>query len=317
MSASILSTLDELYESFLQSLPPAPGALGRALPHTLRLSASPEAPWRQAFREPVVPGLPLYLAEGLTGAFPSAVRDAATAHLLGVVAALVTRRLEEGAVQASPELEALRDALRTARDAALERLGAQLPRGVQTDYLLAEQDAAAALAEARELLRQRTPMSVERYERLLLRTQAALFPAPLALASVAGCSEARKRVIQQAVAGLALCFQVRDDALDWEENEARGAAWAVNLMRHHVGGAVPGHPTEVRRLVQGCGVLVRLLERARENFAEVKRAAGWVGARNLERWAAEEERSANMLARTEARSPGHAVQWKARQLAAI
>jgi hypothetical protein len=316
MSASIASTLDELYASFLQTLPPTESALARALPHTLRLARTPEAPWSHAFRELVVPGLPLFLAEGLSGAFTSSVREAATAHLLGVVAALIVRRVQEGAVTPSPELDGLLAALRRARDAALERVEAKLPPSAQTDYTLAEQEAAAALAEERELLRQRTPVSVERYERLQLRTQAAMFPAPLALAAVAGCSEARKRVIHQALHGLSLCFEVSGAALDWEENEARGAAWAVNLMRHHVGGALPSHPAEVRRLVQGCGVLVRLLERAREHFAEVKRAAGWVGARHLERWAAEEERSANMLARTEARSPGHAVQWKARQLAA-
>jgi hypothetical protein len=197
----------------------------------------------------------------------------------------------------------------------MRRLGA--PATPQTDYTLAEQDAAAAHAEARELLRHRKPVTLEQYDKLVLRMHATAFPAVLALAAVAGCNDARRRVIHQSVRGLSMSLQARVDAVDWEEHESRGASWAVCLMRHHVGGALPGHPAEMRRLVQGCGVLVRLLERTREHFAEVKRAAAWVGSRDLERWAAEEERAANMLARTEARSPGHAVQWKAQHLAAV
>ncbi len=316
MSPLIASTLDEIYESFLQSLPASESAPARSLAHTLRLAPTPDAPWSSVFREVAMPALPLFLAEGLPGAFPSTVRDAATAHLLGYIAALASRRLAEGTVTPSPELTSVLDALRGARDAALARIGAKLPPGPLTDATLAEQDAAAAQAEARELLGRRAPVSLEAYERLMLRTQATAFPAPLALAAVSGCNEARKRVLHQAVAGLAMSLQVRGDALNWEEHEARGASWAVCLMRQRVG-ALPAHPAELRRLVQGSGVVVRLLERTREHFAEVKRAAVWIGSRDLEKWAEAEERSANMLARTEARTPGHAVQWKSQHLAAV
>lgn len=317
MSPLIASTLDEIYESFLHSLPASESAPARSLAHALRLAPSPDAPWSRVLREAAMPGLPLFLAEGLPGAFSSTVRDAARAHLLGFIAALASRRLHDGTVTASPELAAVLEALRRARDEALGRVGASLPPGPLTDAALAEQDAAAAQAEARELLGRRAPVSLEAYERLMLRAHATAFPAPLALAAVAGCNEARKRVLHQAVKGLAMSLQARGDALNWEEDEARGASWAVCLMRGRVGGSLPSHPAELRRLVQGSGVVVRLLERTREHFAELKRAAVWIGSRDLEKWAEAEERSANMLARTEARSPGHAVQWKAQHLAAV
>ncbi|XXF77779.1 hypothetical protein P2318_32725 [Myxococcaceae bacterium GXIMD 01537] len=317
MLPHIASTLDTLHESFLQSLPSSLQGHARALWRTLPRAPAPDTPWGHSPRTLAPSALPLLLAEGLSGALAPTVREAARAHLLAHLARLATQGLADGSVKPSPETEALLAALREGRDAALERLGARLPATPRTDYALAEEDAAAALAEARALLRQRAPVSLETYERLMLRAHATAFPAPLALVSVAGCNEARKRVLHQAVAGLAMSAQARSDALDWEEDESRGASWAVCLMRQRMGGAPPAHPAELRRVVQGSGVLVRLLEHTREHFAEVKRAAGWVGARGLERLAETEERNANMLARTEARSPGHAVQWKAQHPATV
>ena len=209
MSPLIASTLDEIYESFLLSLPASESAPARSLAHTLRLAPSPDAPWSRVLREAAMPGLPLFLAEGLPGAFTSTVRDAARAHLLGFITALASRRLHDGTVTASPELAAVLEALRRARDEALGRLGANLPPGPLTDATLAEQDATAAQAEARDLLGRRAPVSLEAYERLMLRAHATAFPAPLALAAVAGCNEARKRVLHQAVKGLAMSLQAR------------------------------------------------------------------------------------------------------------
>ena len=314
MSPLIASTLDEI-SAVLPPLPPASeSAPARALAHALRLAPSPDVPWS---RVPARGG----------HARPAAVPRGGPARRLHLHRARrgqrAPARLPRRPRLAPPPRGHRGGAPRSsracwtpcaARDEALGRIG-RASAGPQADAALAEQDAAAAQAEARELLSRRAPVSLEASDRLMLRAHATAFPAPLALASVSGCNEARKRVLHQAVKGLAMSLQVRGDALNWEEDEARGASWAVCLRAAAWAARCPRHPPSCAAWCRaaawwcGCGAHPRALRRGEARGrvdwlarpGEVGRGGG---------------RSADMLARTE-RSPGHAVQWKAQHVAAV
>ena len=106
-------------------------------------------------------------------------------------------------------------------------------------------------------------------------------------------------------------MQYHDDVVDWEDDHARGRAWAVELARSALSGRRGGASRTVREMVLESGVLSRMLERSRRHFRAARKRSEVLGARGLSAWAKSKEQHAAMLAAHERQNAGYALRMHA------
>jgi hypothetical protein len=303
--------IDALYAGFCSSLPFDLAAVARNLPYRLGLGPIPELTFSQVFSHEVTLAAPMLVGEAFETAPPAAVRGATLAHLLAVVDAFGRDRLADGQIEATVQLGQLLDAVRRARDVALATI---LPAGAELSFVEAERLTEAAIAAEREILFDAGPVSLDRYQALSLDKQRVGFVGSRALALAAGADAATLERIEHTLASVALALQFEDDVVDWQDDFARGGAWAVCLARGmRTLTPVPERRTEpnpVLRRVLDSGVLAALMDASRDAYRQAWRRARSLGAHRLAAWAERREVRAAELARYEARSPGYVVRQR-------
>src|SRR4051812_12405587 len=117
-----LAWIDELYAAFVGTLPVPLHDVARSLAQILGLSPSRDVPWSEVFGHEVTLAAPAMAAEAMPEVHGAAVRDAVMAHMLAVIDAFATDRVEDGQAQRSRELSELLEHMRRARDAAITRV---------------------------------------------------------------------------------------------------------------------------------------------------------------------------------------------------
>jgi hypothetical protein len=290
--------VDSLYEEFCRSLRGPLADSAHALAFTLKLAPERGIPWSRIFSHEVTLAAPMLVAEGIPDAGETSVAAAVCAHMLAVVEAFGTDRIADRQVIATPELVAVLAAMRDARDRALVRVG----EAHGATYVAADLRTRASIAQEGEILESGRSVSFAEYEAVSFGKQAVGFPATEALLAASRCSVRTRRSATSLLTGVWLGLQMGDDVVDWEEDAARGGAWAVALA----GGPQHAGPSTVRARVFAAGVLSKMLARASSHFRGVRRRAAAVGARKLEIWGREREAYIEHLLASEREAPGYA-----------
>jgi hypothetical protein len=300
---NIQELVDELYQAFADKLEPSLRAIALDLPRALRLAPEPDMPWSRVFSHEVTLGAPALFAESMP-VTSAQVREAVLAHLLAVVEAFGTDRIEDKQVEPTPAVLAVLDQARRDRTLAIERLfGGRPPDSV--GFATADVETTQAIRHERELLASARPVSFDVYEHASLAKQSAGLVASVALARAARCDERRCSAVQRTLESVALGLQMYDDVVDWEDDVARGGSWAVCLTR----GAEIAQPRrdDARLDVLASGVLHAMLVRAMHHMRAARRRAAGLGAGRLVAWAESREARLRALVSAELRSAGYAV----------
>jgi hypothetical protein len=312
-----IARVDELYGAFVAALPEPVAEGARGLAVTLGLAPSRDVPWSDVFSHEVTLAAPALVAEAMPHVPPAAVDDATVAHMLAVIEAFGTDRVEDRQVPRTPALEAVLACAREARDAALARVLAAAPvRDAQLSYAAAAQGTLAAIREEQAMLRGGEGVTWERYLAVARGKQRVGLPASLALALVAGWDARRRRVLARLLDAVWVGLQLSDDVVDWEDDLARGGSWAALLAAYGPPGAAGPRdrqtiPVSVQRLVHVSGVLAHLLARSARQLRAARRRAQALGMPRLAAWARAQEAKMADLAEREARSPGYANRARA------
>lgn len=302
--------IDALWEGFCDTLRPESQSCAKRLALRLGLAPAPDVSWSDVFQHEVTLAAPALFAQAMPEVSPEQVRRAVLAHLLAIIEAFATDRIEDAQIPDDPEIRCLLEQVRLGRDRALEHLTGEY----LSDYPEAEARTRAAMGMEQMLLEGGAPVSFGDYLRLSLAKQSAALPASLALARVARWDAARIDFTRRIVEHIALALQLHDDVLDWEDDWGRGASWVVSLSRGLSG--YPDRSTDldtVRREVHDGGVQARMLDLAWQKYRQAARLSGSLGATRLEQWCFSEERRVHELADQERASAGFAV--RAHQLA--
>jgi hypothetical protein len=301
--------VDELFEAFTRSLPESLGEEARSLAFTLGLAPSVAVPWSEVFSHEVTLAAPAMLTEAMPGVRGSVLQDAVLAHLLAVIEAFGTDRIEDGQVAPTPGLRALLASARRARDEAILRVAVR-PDDPVLEYVNADRETGIAIALERLLLVRALPVSFPRYLAISLGKQRLGIPASIAAAHAAGWDAKRRRVLGRTLEAAYLGLQLHDDVIDWEDDLRAGGAWALSLANEAAPHAVDaGDRTaalDVRRHVYASGVLARMLRGSERFFRATRRRAAALGALRLASWAREREAHLRGLAEAEERTPGFA-----------
>ncbi|MGH7294525.1 MAG: hypothetical protein ACRELB_06325 [Polyangiaceae bacterium] len=306
---NISQLVDEMFEAFLGGLGGPLAFYARDLPRVLRLASRPNCPWSDVFMHEVTLGAPALLAEGMDLP-PDIVRDAVLAHALAVIDAFGTDRIEDDQVPPSAELLAVLGCARRDRDRAMVRIfgGPPVPG---CSFAASDAEVAKAIRRERAFVGSARPVDLATYERESLGKQAPGLPASLALAHIAGWSDARCESAKTTLESIWLGLQMYDDVVDWEDDFARGGSWAVCLMKGD-----PGHVSivernagaaQLRSLVLESGTLGRMLTRAVHHMAVAQRQAHALGAPRLAGWAGDRRARFETLCAAEKRNAGYAV----------
>jgi hypothetical protein len=290
--------IDPLYAAFVASLPEPLGRAAKALAVTLGLSPSRDVPWSEVFSHEVTLAAPWLVAEAMPGVPPAAVADATLAHLLAVIEAFGTDRVEDGQVAETAELSALLAHARLARDRAMTRF-VDGTAGAVGAYQRAERETLEAIRAERALLGSGGAVTFDRYLAVVHGKQRVGLPASLALARAAGWDDRRVRCLARLLDAVSEALQIHDDVLDWEDDLGRGGSFAASLAAPE-----PDLPAAKQR-VHASGVLARMLAAAARRFRAARRRASALGATRLARWAREREEVTSDLARREGESPGY------------
>ena len=308
--------VDELYAAFVDTLPDEVRDVARALPVILGLAPTPDVPWSEVFSNEITLGAPALVAEAMPGIEADVIRQAGIAHLLAIVEAFGTDRILDGQIDPAPEIDAVLEQARRARDAAL----ADVLRDVrdvhlspdaepELSYLQAEAETTAAIRAEHAVLRSGEAVTWSRYVSIAYAKQRLGLPAALALARVAGWDAPRRRSLGRLLDAVWVGLQLHDDVIDWEDDLSRGGAWASSLASQ-----IPLRvdardrktiPVSARRLVQESGALRRMLAHSARSFRAARRRAVALGLGRLAAWALERELHVGELALREASSPGH------------
>ena len=307
---NVIELVDELYEAFAERLGEPIAARARDLPRALRLAPEPHMPWSRVFSHEVTLGAPALFAEAMPDVPSSIVREATLAHVLAVIDAFGTDRIEDEQIDPSPGVMAVLGQLRRERDRTMARLFlGSAPRDL--DYAAADALTTTAIRRERALLLSARPVDVAAYERASLDKQCAGLVASVALARLAGWDERRCAAVRRTLESVALGLQVYDDVVDWEDDLRRGGSWAVCLMKGLRPKSGPRDRTtegaRIRIQVLQSQVLGMMLHRALRHMRAARRRAGVLGAFRLAAWAAGRERRLEALVAAEERSAGYAV----------
>jgi hypothetical protein len=306
MSRNLL--VDSAYSAFVRSLSEPLMPAARRLAHTLGL-APPLVPWSEVFGHEVTLAAPALFAEGMPNGSPQKTRDAVLAHMLAVIEAFGTDRIEDKQVRPSPELEAVLSEARRHRNLATARVYDD-PHAVDTDFGTADRVTMAGIRRERVILASGAAADFHTYERISLAKQAVGFPASLALARAAGWGARRRALLAATLASIWLGLQMSDDVVDWEDDLDRGGAWAIALMRdvrarQPRGDRVTETPIHVP--LYRSGVLARMMSRSAWHFRAAARRARLLGAVRLSAWAGAQAERVGAMALAEAAHGGYAV----------
>jgi hypothetical protein len=308
--------VDELYEAFADRIGEPLADSARDLPRALSL-APISVPWSRVFSHEVTLGAPALFAEGMPGVRPPLLRNAVMAHLLAVVDAFGTDRIEDEQIHASPNVFAVLGQARRERDRAIARMfGGAVP--LDCDFRAADSLTMRAIRGERAMLLSGRAVDIDIYEHSSLDKQCAGIIASVALARAAGWDDRRCRAVRSTLESVSLGLQLADDVIDWEDDMQRGGAWAVCLMRGASRPAFPpqrpDRPESIRTQVLRSGVLGTMLSRACRHMRSARRRASVLGAQKLASWAGAQEARLRSLASAEEANAGYAV--RARALAA-
>jgi hypothetical protein len=296
--------IDELYGAFVATLPPALAGHAEELAMTLGLAPSRDVPWSSVFGHEVTLGAPRLVADAMPELALAAITGATLAHMLSVIEAFGTDRIEDGQVPATPELGEVLARARAARDDVIARVRGD-PSGAEPTYARAEQATVAAIRAEQEVFRAGRAVSFERYLAISRGKQSVGLPAALALARAAGWNARRARCLEEMLYAVWVGLQLHDDVIDWEDDLRRGGAWAASLAAS----SVPSRPS-ARELTKtdlhASGVLARMLAGSARCFRAARRRASVLGAHRLAGWAREREETVGALARREAEAAGFA-----------
>ncbi len=323
-SAFLAEELDQLYLGFCMQLPSSLQAAGRELPYRLRLAPTADIPFSEVFSHEVTLAAPALFAEAIPLAPPDQIRQAVLAHMLAVIEAFGTDRVEDGQVLASRDLLGVLEHLRGARDRALLRVaeGKLSPDSVLRLSAQADENTRRAIAEERSLLTQKTPSSFATYERVSLGKQSVGFPAAQVLAKVNGFNSEQLAFVDEILGSIWLGLQFDDDVVDWEDDLKRGGAWALNLAQHLLFQGKDLPETDMpkanlsllaQRWVLDSQALEHMLRLAYRKYRAARRRAEALGARRLASWAKGREQRSLRTAELESNNAGYSV--RARQLA--
>ncbi|WP_437666093.1 hypothetical protein [Sorangium sp. So ce1182] len=220
--------VDELYNAFCRTLPGMLHADAQGLAYTLGLSPSRDVPWSAVFSNEVTLAAPALLAEAMPGVRGATVQDALLAHLLAVIEAFGTDRIQDAQVRPTWQLEAILAHARRARDEALRRVAPGVDDPA-IDFARADDATLLAIETERSLLASGEPAGFSRYYALSIAKQSVGFPASIALAHAAGWTAAQREVLARLLSSVWLGLQLHDDVMDWQDDYQRGGAWAVVL----------------------------------------------------------------------------------------
>jgi hypothetical protein len=305
--------VDELYEAFADRIGDPLSESARDLPRALRLAPEP-VPWSQVFSHAVTLGAPALFAEAMPNVERAHVRDAVLAHLLAVIDAFGTDRLEDEQIEASPVVFAVLGQARRERDRALARVVGKGAKGAD-DFRAADVATIQAIRRERAALLSGRPVDMKSYEEAALAKQGVGIIASVSLARAARWNEKRCRAVQATLESVSLGLQMYDDVVDWEDDLQRGGAWAVCLMRGMDASPFPNNRaalgTPIRLQVLQSGVLKTMLARARDHMKAARRRAQALGALELASWAAGQESRLRNLETNEASHAGYAVRASA------
>jgi hypothetical protein len=304
---SLFDLIDELYEEFATGLGNELAEHARDLPRALRLAPVAGIPWSRVFSHEVTLGAPALFAEAMPSASRAIVRVAVKAHMLAVIHAFGTDRVEDGQVLPTVGLLGVLHEARLERDRAIRSLGVA---GRDVDASRADREMIEAISAERALLTGAWPADLRTYERVSLAKQSAGFVASAALARAAGWNPRQRRSVSRTLESVALALQMHDDVVDWEDDESRGGSWVVALVRGSAAvpwaGGLKGRGASLRSDVLRSGTQRRLLDRARQHMRATRLRALALGAHGLAAWArGREERLAQLVA-AESASAGYA-----------
>jgi hypothetical protein len=308
------SQVDGMYVAFCHTLPAALRGFARTLPHRLKLAPIPDAGWSQVFNNDVTLAAPLLVAEAMPHVHPGIVRDAALAHLLAVIDAFGTDRIEDRQVMPDSNLCEVLRRIRRARDQALARV-CPSDTDPSVDFAHAENETNRAIRLERGIMKYGDAVDFARYEVISLGKQAVGFPACVGLAYAAHWDDVRRTSLRRTLASIALALQFHDDVVDWEDDFRRSGAWTVALARAAFAGvSLRERPTErkpVRRMVHESGVMARMLGESYRQYRAARKRATALGCHQLAAWAKSKETRAGHLAKMEREHPGFAVRASA------
>ena len=120
-----LELVDDLYEEFASGLGGDLAAHARDLPRALRLAPIADAPWSRVFAHEITLAAPALFADAFPGLALLTVRAAVRAHMLSVIDAFGTDRVEDGQVRLTGRVAARPrgDPRRARRDAPAAGVG--------------------------------------------------------------------------------------------------------------------------------------------------------------------------------------------------
>jgi hypothetical protein len=305
--------VDDLYEVFADRIGEPLASSARDLPRALAL-APVSVPWSRVFSHEVTLGAPALFAEAMPEVRPSLLRDAVLAHMLAVIDAFGTDRIEDEQVDAAPDIFAVLGRARRERDRAIVRMfGREVP--ADCDFRAADALTMRAIRSERAVLLSGRAVDMEIYEQASLDKQCAGILASVALVRAVGGSAKRCQLVRSTLESVSLGLQLADDVVDWEDDMQRGGAWAVCLMRGSRHPVIrPERLEPIRSQVLRSGVLRTMLIRACHHMRRARRRASALGAPTLATWASTQEKRLRSLATAEEASAGYAV--RARALAA-
>jgi hypothetical protein len=303
-----LDLVDEIYAAFAASLPRALVEEARNLSSTLGLAPARGVPWSRVFGHEVTLAAPALVAEAMPYVAPEIVRDAIMAQTFAVIEAFGTDRIEDRQIESSEALVDVLKRMRSARDQAAARVRGHL-RDASADFEAAHQRTLGAIRLERRLLVEGRAVPFTVYEDVSLGKQSVGFPPSMALALAAGWTEGQRLALRDVLESVWLGLQMPDDAVDWEDDQARGGSWAVAVARSSE--TSPGERTtdkgKLRRLVWSSGVLANMLDRAATHFRRVERIASSLGAGRLASWGRQRAVETEDLAKAESNHAGYAA----------
>jgi hypothetical protein len=302
---NIHDLVDDLYEAFADRIGEPLSGCARDLPRALGLAPQPVR-WSRVFSHEVTLGAPALFAEAIVGLPSSLTRDAVLAHLLAVIDAFGTDRIEDEQIESSPGVYAVLGQARRERDRAMARVyGGRTPS--ESDFRAADALALRAIRRERAMLLSARAVDLRIYETASLDKQCPGILASVALARAGGWSERRCQAVRATLASVSLGLQTADDVVDWEDDLQRGGAWAVCLMRGYASPSSTRSRESIRNQVLQSGILAVMLRRALKHMRGATRRAKALGAHRLASWADQQASRLEGLAAAEAKSAGYAV----------
>jgi hypothetical protein len=297
--------VDDLYEAFADRIGEPLTDSARGLPRALGL-APMAVPWSRVFSHEVTLGAPALFAEAMGGIPSHLTRDAVLAHMLAVIDAFGTDRIEDEQIESSPGVFAVLGQARRERDRAMARIYGGNPPA-ESDFRAADALSLRAIRRERAMLLSARPVDMRVYETASLDKQCPGILASVALARAAGWTDRRCRAVRATLGNVWLGLQIADDVVDWEDDVQRGGAWAVCLMR----GLGPPSRLRARESIRAqvlqSGILAIMLARALWHMRAARRRATVLGTSQLAAWAGAQETRLASLVTAETRSAGYAV----------